>query len=169
MNAMAREVTSRGQALRVHGDVLHAVSAGDDGELSAAIAAATGPAASWLSGTRALRLRSASVEIPLLILPAQVTVDPLLGRRGLAFVVCGGGDKQTPHRDLLTTMYGFTEREADLACELIGGRDLTETARVLRMSIHTARTHLRHVMEKTATTRQGDLIRVLLGSTPPRV
>lgn len=167
MNAAARETLSSVQGLRLDGDVLHAVSAIADRQLSAAIAAATGSAASWLSGAVALRIESGSAELPLLVLPARVTVDPLLGRRGLAFVVFGG-DEQTPHRDLLVSMYGFTGREADVACALMGGRDLAHAAQALRMTIHTARTHLRHLMEKTATARQGDLIRVLLGSTPPR-
>jgi len=166
MNAAARETFSRAQGVRLDGDVIHAVSATDDRQLSAAIAAATGPAASWLSGAMALRIDSGSAELPLLVLPARVTVDPLIGRRGLAYVIFGGHE-QTPHRDLLVSMYGLTGREADVACALIGGQDLAHAAQGLRMTIHTARTHLRHLMEKTATARQGDLIRVLLGSTPP--
>lgn len=166
-NAMAREVISRGQVLRRDGDVLCAVSADDDRELKSAIGVATsGSTSSWLTNAGALRVGSNHAQIPILVLPVRAAVDPLLGRRGLAFVIFGG-DAPMPHRGLLAGMYRFTEREADLACALIEGQDLAHAARALRISIHTARTHLRHLMDKTDTGRQGDLVRVLLGSIPP--
>lgn len=167
VNARAREIVSRAMSLQMDGDVVRAVSAEDDRELQSAIAAATTAASSWLSGTSALRVGSGHLKMPILVLPANIDVDPLLGRRGLAFIVFGRDDP-TPHADLLVTMYGLTGREADLACALLDGQDLAGAARALCLSTHTARTHLRHLMEKTHTTRQADLIRVLLGSIPPR-
>ena len=167
MNAAARQAIADGRGLHLENDVLRATRESDDRQLTAAITAAADATASCLSTTGALRLATCADEMPVLVLPANINVDPLLGRRGLAFIVFGG-EAHTPHRELLVAMYGFTAREAELACALIGGSDLADAARTLGMTIHTARTHLRRLMDKTETTRQGDLVRVLLGSMPPR-
>lgn len=62
----------------------------------------------------------------------------------------------------LMTIYRLTPAEIRLAGELVRGHDLKEASASLSISIHTARTQLKSVMQKTQVTRQADLVRCLL-------
>ena len=62
---------------------------------------------------------------------------------------------------LLAQLYRLTEREAKLAVLLLEGLDLHEISESMAVSIHTVRTHLRHLFDKTNTRRQAELIRLL--------
>ena len=63
---------------------------------------------------------------------------------------------------LLRATYGCTAREATLAGALTDGCTLAEAATTLGISIHTARTHLKRVFRKTGTSRQTELLRLVL-------
>ena len=65
---------------------------------------------------------------------------------------------------LIAQLHGFTEVEALLASALARGLTLAEFALERRCSEHTARTHLKRMLEKSGARRQADLVRVLLGS-----
>lgn len=56
----------------------------------------------------------------------------------------------------------MTPAESRLAKLLVAGSSLKESAERLQVSSNTAKTQLRSIMAKTATHRQGDLVRVLL-------
>ncbi|MGE0394859.1 MAG: helix-turn-helix transcriptional regulator [Vicinamibacterales bacterium] len=152
VNARAREALAKGLRL-------------DDEAVAKAVAEATSPTASWLTAASVVPLRLDGAVLSAVILPSRIEVEPLLMRRGLAFVAFGS-DTRTLPRDLLGSIYGLTRRECDLAFELLKGRSVAEAARSLQMTLPTARTHLRHLLEKTGTTRQGALLRMLLGSVP---
>ncbi len=152
VNALAREALAHGLRL-------------DDEAVAKAVAAATSPTASWMTAASVVSLSLDGAVLPAVILPARIDVDPLLAKNGLAFVTFGNGTR-TPPRDLLTAMYGLTGRECDLACALLGGQSVGEAASSLGMTLPTARSHLRHLLEKTGTTGQSALVRVLVGSVP---
>lgn len=61
-------------------------------------------------------------------------------------------------------LFGFTEKEAQLALSLANGRTIQEAAVDLGMSLHTARTHLRAIYAKTGIDRQAKLVRAILRS-----
>jgi DNA-binding CsgD family transcriptional regulator len=63
---------------------------------------------------------------------------------------------------MVRRLYGLTSAEARLAVLLAQGHHLDEVAGILRISIHTARTHLKRTLAKTHTARQSDLVRLLL-------
>jgi DNA-binding CsgD family transcriptional regulator len=63
---------------------------------------------------------------------------------------------------LLSRLYKLTPAETLLTGELLQGKTLEEAADELGISLHTARTHLKHVFAKTDTRRQSELIRLLL-------
>ncbi len=67
-------------------------------------------------------------------------------------------------KDVLKKLYGFTRAEARWASCLLGGLSLEESGERLGITLNTARTHLKRIFLKTSTNRQGELIRVLLGS-----
>jgi DNA-binding CsgD family transcriptional regulator len=62
----------------------------------------------------------------------------------------------------LEHLYDLTRAESEVAGELLAGRTLEELSGELGISIHTARTHLKHILDKTDTHRQSELIRLLL-------
>jgi DNA-binding CsgD family transcriptional regulator len=68
---------------------------------------------------------------------------------------------------LLRDLYGLTQREADIAADLLQGHRVSDIARLRELSVNTVRTHLKRLLEKTGTTRQADLLRVLVASFPP--
>ncbi|MDX1587340.1 MAG: helix-turn-helix transcriptional regulator [Oleiphilaceae bacterium] len=73
-----------------------------------------------------------------------------------------------PHRAMtlneasLRARYGLTPAELRLASVLLRGCDLGESSHALGISIHTARTQLKSIMQKMGVSRQAELLRVLL-------
>lgn len=65
----------------------------------------------------------------------------------------------------LSTLYGLTLAEANLAHALVQGEPVQEAARTCGITVETARTYLKRIFSKTNVTRQTDLIRLIL-STP---
>jgi DNA-binding CsgD family transcriptional regulator len=59
-------------------------------------------------------------------------------------------------------LYGLTPAEASVAVLLAQGQHLDEAAEVLKITVNTARTHLKRIFDKTNTERQTDLVRLLL-------
>jgi DNA-binding CsgD family transcriptional regulator len=65
---------------------------------------------------------------------------------------------------VLRGLYKLTPAEARVACALLSGTTLAEIAGSEGVSLHTVRTHLKHLFEKTGTGRQSQLLLVLLTS-----
>lgn len=57
--------------------------------------------------------------------------------------------------------YGLTLTEARVALAVASGITISATARRLKVSVNTVKTHLRRVYEKTGTSRQGELSRLI--------
>jgi DNA-binding CsgD family transcriptional regulator len=62
---------------------------------------------------------------------------------------------------LAKTLYGLSEREVDVAREVVAGRTLAEIAGSLEVEKETVRSHLKQIFSKTQTARQADLVRLL--------
>jgi DNA-binding CsgD family transcriptional regulator len=63
--------------------------------------------------------------------------------------------------DALKQGYHLTSREAELAVLFAEGETLQRAADRLGMQYETARTHLRHILSKTGTSRQAELMALL--------
>jgi DNA-binding CsgD family transcriptional regulator/PAS domain-containing protein len=96
----------------------------------------------------------------------QLVVAPLPSRhpgfaalpQGCALVFVNDPTKlREPPLNALMGMYGLTRAEARLAAYLSTGNSLAEWAHRSGTSYNTARTHLKHVFDKTGVTRQADL------------
>lgn len=73
-----------------------------------------------------------------------------------------GSDSETsPTHARLAKLFGFTRAEAQLAVLLMTGKSVAESAQELGVSIHTVRSHLKRLMSKTGTRRQGALVGLL--------
>jgi DNA-binding CsgD family transcriptional regulator len=64
-------------------------------------------------------------------------------------------------------LYGLTPAEGRLAALLAGGKHIESAADLLGVSIHTVRTHLKHIFSKTETSSQSDLVRLILSAPSP--
>jgi DNA-binding CsgD family transcriptional regulator len=72
----------------------------------------------------------------------------------------------------LRSAFDLTAREADLTVLLARGQPVQAASSVLGISIATARTHLRHVFQKTGSRTQAELVALIaacaLGPCPPQ-
>lgn len=101
----------------------------------------------------------------------QVLVSPLRNQRndlGLSGKrVCAAVFVSSPYQPYtssvqsLRTLHGLTAAEANIVSELANGLTVRQIAEKLALSMHTVRTHLRSVFQKTGTRRQADLARLV--------
>jgi DNA-binding CsgD family transcriptional regulator/PAS domain-containing protein len=161
-NRSAEAMVAAGDGLRLCNRVLRAADPSVDGRLrqvwrdATAVSAASSLAVAVArpSGRRAYQLLAAPLRhgLPAFTgLPApQVVVlmiDPESRRAAAPEVLAG--------------LYGLTRREALLTSRLSCGTTLEGAAEELGMTYETARSHLRHIFEKTDTSRQTELILLL--------
>ena len=82
----------------------------------------------------------------------------------VAIFVSGPALDQEAHDADLIRLYGLTHTEAALSLALVKGQGLEWAAKKTRMGLNTAKTHLRHIFGKTGTSRQAELVRLILRS-----
>jgi DNA-binding CsgD family transcriptional regulator/PAS domain-containing protein len=74
-------------------------------------------------------------------------------------------DTERPHCvsvEAISELYGLTRTEAQIAVSLANGQSVEEIAANSSRSVHTVRTHLKAIFNKTRTKNQADLVRLLL-------
>lgn len=64
-------------------------------------------------------------------------------------------------------LYGLTPSELRIVLAMAPGLQLQETADMLGLSLATVKSHLARVFQKTGTTRQAELVALLLGASSP--
>ena len=116
--------------------------------------------------------------------PYTVVIEPLLGVDGVpapghsaaVIIISDAQDGPVLPWRALVDLFNLTRNEARLAARLGAGDSLKEAASELNISYRTAALHLEHLMHKTGTHRQSDLLRLLLLSpailveqVPPKV
>ena len=66
-------------------------------------------------------------------------------------------------------LYDLTKGELRVALAMLSGRTLQEVARAFDLSELTVKTHLQHVFQKTGTSRQAELMALMLRASSPLV
>ena len=110
---------------------------------------------------RALLL-GGSGDHPLAVMVATLGKNGGENGRGTALFI---SDPHTPPavaRDTLTALYGLTPAEAKLVALLARGLTLDAIAERAHVSPHTLRTQLKQVFRKTGTSRQSELLKLIL-------
>ena len=64
-------------------------------------------------------------------------------------------------------LYGLTTSELRVLLAMVPGLSVKEAAKVLGIGENTAKTHLQHIHSKTGTSKQTELMRLFMSSTPP--
>ncbi|MBI3147077.1 MAG: helix-turn-helix transcriptional regulator [Betaproteobacteria bacterium] len=129
------------------------------------------------TGFRQMAPRSCSLALGNPLAGGLVLSLMPVGRLALQGMVAGGAaaiaflsrtDRPLPlDAGLARAVYGLTWAEAALAVALAQGQSLEQHATTRGVSIHTARSQLRSVFEKTGVSRQSELIRALLAVAVP--
>lgn len=132
-----------------------------DLELSKALGASQGQT-SALNGVVSLPRRG---RMPLVLMLAPMRLKDAARLRGAALLFVFDPEA-TPSitADMVRQLFGLSRREAELAAALCSGRTLDELATERGTSINTVRSQLKSVFNKTGTSRQADLVSLLLAS-----
>ncbi len=93
------------------------------------------------------------------VMPAP-PVERFLSRHDAACVIYlqNLAAASAPSKASLGATFGLTEREADLAIELVRSTNLAQAAQNARMAVNTARNHLQSIFRKTGTTSQAEAV-----------
>jgi len=106
-----------------------------------------------------------------LVSPFRAGISPNPDQDGFpAALVIVGDPEQEPGCEIsgFCRLYGLTPAEGRVCSLLLNGRSPKEIAAELRITMNTARTHIKRILSKTETTRQAELVRLALSSTPVR-
>lgn len=131
--------------------------------------AASGDGAGIRAGTHlALPRRTTPLPLSALVLPLPRDSDwPAYGTPAVLLLLTNPADVAGPDPAWFVNMFGLTRREAELAALLTAGRRLDDAAALLDIGRETARTHLAHILAKTGTERQADLVRLAAAAASP--
>ena len=120
-----------------------------------------GPLASsgFLSVSRPSGRRPFAVMVtPLLAVPAGGVVSDAV----VALFVSDPDAGRVSEAEVLAKLYALTHSEAEMVRLLALGLSLEEAAGKRGVSMNTARSHLKHAFAKTGTSRQGELVRLVI-------
>lgn len=118
-----------------------------------------------------LRTTTAIGGKPLIITAMPITPEALgdqtiQARYRAVLVITIPGDCTSADRQLLSTLYGLTPAESELALALANGQNLKDIAQRRRVSRNTLKSQLTAIFRKTDCTRQTELFR-LISTLPP--
>ncbi|MFO0625787.1 MAG: helix-turn-helix transcriptional regulator [Polyangiales bacterium] len=103
---------------------------------------------------------------PLLLFVSALT--PSVGATPTLTVLVRDPESQASRaEELLRSLFSLTPAEARLALAVADGCSPADAAEQLGITVQTARTHLKRVFHKTATTRQAELVKLVLAEFPP--
>ncbi|MGB3483231.1 MAG: helix-turn-helix transcriptional regulator [Mycobacterium sp.] len=159
-NTRAEALLSRNDGLSLRTGRL--VADANDPALQRAVAAATGPMPR--SGTSVACQRLSTRPYIAHVTPFLSEIENGCGRA--LVVIVDPDDIPTISADLLRRLYGLTAAESEVAVRVGYGQGLAPISEELSLSMATVKTHLHHVFTKTATSRQAELVRLLVSLAP---
>jgi len=167
LNPMANAIIRQHPAVKLHGDRLIATHPEDGRRLSQLLALAAQETATGNLEPRALGLRCAGNQgiLPVLVTavkPVANLCDPEANRIRAAMYFSDPMHSHPMSPDTLVEAYGLTAAEAWVAIGIANGLSVEEVAEQGGTSINTARSQLRSIFRKTETSRQTELVKLLL-------
>lgn len=171
-NAAMHEHMLQGSALRRIGGLLTARDPASARDLAQAIAdAASGTTVDIPSSGIVVFLKgSAGHDFAAWILPLDGGLRrefaASLQARVAIFVRQIGANPPFP-AELFVRRYAITPAECRVMMLLVQGMSIAEAAETLGIALPTAKTHLAHLFEKTGTSRQTDLVRLVMSALAP--
>jgi DNA-binding CsgD family transcriptional regulator/PAS domain-containing protein len=167
-NRAARRLFETGDGITIDAGELRAADPRGRSTLRAAIRSAASILEGASAGGRRLLLDRPSGRRPYIVLVTPV-IQRLLEftpEAPAVMVFLTDPDRFVPPTlERLRTFFGLTVAEARVALALLDGETAAGIAARLAVSVSTVRTHLRQLFKKTGTTRQADLMRLLVTFT----
>ncbi len=164
LNPKAEALVAEGDGLAVVGGRLRLAAPDAQRRFEALIGAAAASDCTRRGGG------SMALPTPRRRLPLSLAVAPVKSERfsifngGPSILVCVTdleADVSLPEQRL-RDLFGLSRAEARVALALFDGADPRQAAANLELSFHTVRGHLVHIFEKTQTTGQADLARLMM-------
>ncbi|WP_293902736.1 helix-turn-helix transcriptional regulator [Phenylobacterium sp.] len=144
---------------------LKAAYASEQGALDRAVAIAVSRSPpSELPAPRAAVLHRPSGRRPLIVRIARlfdVAPNPIAQARALVSVI-DTSTAPVATSDLLRQLFGLTPKESELVLLLGQGHTLSQAAELCRISLPHARQRLKIIFQKTETSRQGELVTLVM-------
>lgn len=168
-NAAAREIARSGDGLAITDGCVVVSAQRQDADFRQAVRQAA-----TAGGNRLLRLvvtrPSRKKPYRLILMPVEHSGAIPLGVSvpAVSLLVIDTEAQPEPDLEVLAELFSLTPAEARVAGKLALGRDVGEIAAQSRTSVETVRTHIKRTLSKTDTSRQGELISLVLRSVPFR-
>lgn len=166
-NRFAESLLRQRDGLTLSDGRLMAVHRDDAGKLNGVIRAALDiyqPGSATIP--RSINLRRTTAKRPLCVmaipLPRRFDSPFLIDHAVAALIVTDPETEPTIAVAWLSRRYGLTDTEARLAQSLALGATLRQAAECTGITYETARWYLKNIFQKTNTTRQTELVRLLL-------
>ncbi len=166
-NTAARLMLAAEDPVRSRGGMLAVTTEPLPGQLEAAVAAASTDSPHDRRGLGVPGRRADGTPVVLRVLPlARRSIRPGLEQRASAAVFIGDAPSavQLPS-DALALLYSLTPAEVRVMELIAAGQTLRDVGVALGKSVHTIRTHLNRVFDKTGAHRQADLVRLVSATT----
>jgi DNA-binding CsgD family transcriptional regulator len=163
-NAVAERLLQRGAGLYTRNGRLSARSPAKTAALHSMIAGGN----EGLPGGLLTLPRPDRRSLTLLVLPFRAATAELIRRPAAIVFVKDPETRPLPSRDEIRRIFELTPAQAGLAREILQGDGIPAAAERLGISRATAHTHLLEVFQRTGTSRQAELARVILQQSPPR-
>lgn len=169
INRQAADILAEHDGLDVINDCLRATTSGAQEQLETGLAVALGhsgpdpPPPSIALIPRDSGRQPYKVVISALPLPAEGPEGPEGpgSRAAMAMIHRRWSDADQALSTVLHDTYGLTQSEIRLCDAVLGGQTLSEASASLQISRNTAKTHLRHIFDKTGLRSQASLVRFL--------
>lgn len=162
-NAAARRLLDAGDGVVISSDGRFApVHRRDAATLGELMSEASDPGAR--GGALLVERGPGRADLHVLVTPLGNHGDHSTASTALSWAVFLGDPEApvTPAEGALRRWFDLSAAEAAVASSLMCGRSIDETAALLFVSPHTVRTHVKRILAKTGTSRQGELISLLL-------
>jgi DNA-binding CsgD family transcriptional regulator len=166
LNQAARDILAAEDGLMLRDCFLAARRRFETARLHSAIDRAANREAIGENHADGLAIARSSRQDPYLLLISPLSFEPSAVESGTKLALILVGDPGFRDRMLaarLSRTFGLTSAETRLAAYLAHGQRLAAIARETGLALSTLRTQLQAVFKKTETTRQADLIRIVLG------
>ncbi len=172
LNREAERIIAAGDALRVRSARLTLVHPHADSELQRAVgrsrvplAAETAPRASVLAAPRAGLRKPYQLLITPVPRPSAETIFGTIRRVAASLIVVSDPEVSArPAAETLLQLFALTPALSRLAAAIAAGKTLREYADEARVTEGTARQQLKELFVRTGTSRQAELVRVILSS-----
>lgn len=119
--------------------------------------------------TGVIEVQALAIERPSMLRPYSIRAESTKADDGDSgsLVMLFLTDPEKPPRistDVLATIFSLTESESKLAAKIAAGATPDEAAAALDLTVSTVRTYLKQIFSKTGTSRQAELVKLILAS-----